>query len=173
MSIKGAMKDFFDRQAAKSMEKHGLLPMIPYQHERKTLIYKGQRDEEDWIQWKPIHAKTIKMDQLCPELVQLYSSYYYGQMEGLFDGITYDFPPIYNEKDALHQAKWALMNGQDLFPDENAAVIAICEENNADRLLLVYEQSTNKLFVWDDEDNDRKYLDVSLEELITNIEPSV
>lgn len=169
MSIKDAMAIYFKRQADAHMAEYNTLPMIPFDREKQTLIYKGQVDEENWIQWKPVHAKAIKIDGLCQELNQFYSTYYYGRIEGLFENIYYDFPGIFNQTNAISQAKWALRNGEDLFPNENVAVIAICEINGKDGLLLAYEQDTNRLFIWDGETNDRNYLEVSLEELILNL----
>lgn len=169
MSIKDAMEMYFKRQADTHLKEYNTLPMVPFDREKQTLIYKGQVDEEDWIQWKPVHAKTVKIDGLCQELNHFYSTYYYGRIEGLFDNIYYDFPGIFNQTDAISQAKWALRNGEDLFPGENVAVIAICEINERDGLLLVYEQDTNRIFVWDGETDDRDYLDISLEELILNL----
>ena len=170
MTIKEAMKEYFEKQANNHISKYNSLPMVPYQTEKKTLIYKDAPDEEEWIQWKPVHAKTISVKHLCPILTQFYSSYYYGSLEGNYNGVNYEFPQICNEAEAIQQAKWALLNGEELFPDEDTAVIAICEKDGADGLLLVYEQPTGRLFIWNGEFNTRKYLDVSLVGLIRSLD---
>lgn len=167
--IKDAMKSYFEKQNNICLHKYNTLPTTPYDHERRTLIYKGTVNDENLIQWKPVHAKTIEVKGLCPELTDFYSSYYYGFIEGKIEDIYYTFPGIFNQNEAINQAKWALRNGEDLFPEENIAIIAICKKNETDGLLLAHEQDTNKLFIWDGETDNRQYLDMSLETLIRTL----
>lgn len=166
MSIKEAMRIYFDRQAEAYLQKYNSLPWIPYSSEKQTLIYKGHPDEEDWIQWQPVHAKTIQVKGLCPELIRFYSSYYHGGIEGEINGIYYHFPAIYNQADAIHEADWGIKAGKDLFPDENCAIIGSCSKQYADGLTVVYDQDTDSMSIWDYEFSSREPINLSLEELL-------
>jgi hypothetical protein len=170
MSIKQAMEDYFHRQADAYLMAYGQLPSIPYQHGTQTLIYKDRCDDDDYIQWTPVHAKDIHMKQLCPTLTQFYSSYYYGEITGHIGDISYEFPGIYNYPSAIHQIEWGIMHGRELLPDENNVTIAVCRNNKNDELILMYNQDNNRLFIWDSEYNDKTFLPYSLEEFIRHLE---
>lgn len=173
MTIKEAMKSFFEKQKDLYMETFGTLPTIPYNRNADPMLYVGEPDEDEEIQWVYSEAKRIEVSGLSAELTDFYSSYYYWALKGRIGDTLYYFPHTVNYNEAIRNAKIALERGKQLFPDENMAIIASCNIAGTDGLDLVYDQNENKLSIYDFDSDSRTDCDYSLVELINQMEPII
>ena len=170
MTIKEAMKSFFERQKDLYMGTFGTLPTVPYSRSADSSLYVGEPDEDEEIQWIYSEAKRIEIDGLSTELTDFYSSYYYWELRGHQNNTSYYFPHVINMDEAVRTAEFALERGKELFPEENNAVIAYCKISENDGLILVYNQDDSSLFIYDCEVCDRFLCDNTLTETISLME---
>lgn len=170
MTIKEAMKAFFEKQKDLYMETFGTLPTVPYNRNADPSLYVGEPDEDEEIQWVYSEAKRIEVSGLSTELTDFYSSYYYWELRGRLDNTSYYFPHVINMDEAVRTAEFALERGKEFFPEENNAVIAYCKISGNDGLVLVYNQDDSSLFIYDCEADNRSLCNNTLTETISLME---
>lgn len=171
--IKVAIKIFFEKQKNLHIKTFGTLPTVPYNRNADPSLYIGAPDEDEYIQWTYLEAKEIEAEGLNAELTEFYSAYYYWELRGHWNNISYYFPHVVNIEEAVRTAEFALERGKELFPEENNAVIAYCSISGNDGLLLVYSQDDSSLFIYDCETHNRILCRNTLTELVSMMEPVV
>ena len=170
MTVKEAMTSYFNKLISLYKREFGTLPTVPYNRECDSTLFVGHPDEDGEIQWEYSPAKTVRIESLCEELNEFYSSFYYWQLRGKIGKYCFYFPPVINEQDAIKTAELAIERGKKVFPNEKYVMIASCDVAGFDGLDLIYDQNTNKLFFYDFDGERVIPCDYSLKFIISQME---
>lgn len=171
MTIKEAMHIYFDKLNKLYKNKYNTLPTVSYVQKDESKMFIGEPDDDGEIQWQPVSAKRVEIPGLCFELNEFFSSYYYWQLDGTLNEISYYFPHVTNMDEAIKVAKNALNKGKKLFPNSNNVIIATCTINGADDILLVYNQDNKTIFYYDLEFEKVISCDLTLIDLLIQMNP--
>lgn len=169
MNIKEAMESYFTRLCNLYKKTFGTLPSVSWDSHQSQELFIGKPDEDGEIQWKPMEAIPINLNGLCKELQVFYSSYYYWELKGEYQGKLYDFPPVPSFSSAETVASAAINDGNYYFPNQKTILLASCSFKGNDDLLLFYRQESGELFIYDVDKRFVFSLDFSLVELISSM----
>ena len=170
MSIKDAMKIYFSRLYHTYVKTFNVPPSVSWSSEINPKLFISTPDEDGEAQWRPILAENISMPDLCDELCQFYSSYYYCSLNGKYDNTLFYFEPIDSIDTAIKCANKSIKDGEYYFKKQNVLLLATCSKNGNDDYLLFYRQNNGEIFLYD---RDKRFvypLGYSLTELISNME---
>lgn len=155
MTIKEALRGYFDRLTALYQKRLGTLPTVSWYQSLNQNLFTSLPDEDGEAQWRPADAAAVSVPGLCRELEEFFSSYYYWQLHGKADGVLYYFPPVVSAAEADKAARTALKEGEYYFAGQNTALLATCSQAGNDDLLLFYRQNFGELFLYD---QDKRFL---------------
>ena len=103
MSIKGAMKKYFQMRIKVAAEGLDFLFKTPVNNNDDLIIYEGGVDEEEYISWKPIEM-TVSQDfkklenefgiKLHNSVVDYFNSYWFADLDGFFKDHYIKLEPV-------------------------------------------------------------------------------
>ena len=169
MIIKEAMLTYFEKLEALYRKQFGTLPTVSWSAELSQDLFLGTPDDDYEIQWKAKPADSIHLPGLCDDLTEFFSSFYYWELRGTYDGILFVFPAVITHNNAVDVARAALTDGNYYFPKQDTALLATCSVNNFDETLLFYRQKTGELFLYDLDLEKTTPLDYTLVTLISSM----
>lgn len=174
--MKQAMQSYFEKLDNLYQQCLGTGPTVPWGPEMDQSLFVSGPNEDGEALWKPVPGHPLEQvgDQpLCPELAMLFGGWYYMQLRGDYMGIHVDFSPISGPAAAARIARVALEDGNYYFPGENMALLATCEMDGNDDLLLFYSLSTCRLVVYDQDKQRAMNLSCTLTQMIGQMEATL
>ena len=168
--IKDSLSLFFKKQKRLYANIFGTLPTVSFDPDLENELYVGSPDDDGDIQWEPHAAETTCIDNLCNELSEFYNSFYYCELRGEYNKITFDFPAIVSKSEAERIIKAAIADGEYYCPNKNVVLLATCSYQGNDDIILLYKQDTGKLYLYDIDNKTHKQLKCSLYELLSSME---
>lgn len=155
MTIKEALRGYFDRLIELYRKRLGTLPTVSWDQSLDQGLFTSPPDEDGEVQWRPAQALAVSVPGLCRELEEFFSSYYYWQLHGKEGSVLYYFPPVASAAEADRAARTALEDGEYYFAGQDTALLATCSQAGNDDLLLFYRQGSGELFLYD---RDKRFL---------------
>lgn len=175
MSIKIAMKNFFNDLLEYWADKYGTLPKAPWDEEADPLLYQSEPDEEEYVYWKPLE-KTFLEDfkeieemlsfQLHLSIKEYFTSFWFLSLQGFKESNLVNLEPVEPGKDIkeyfINLKNYEESQGRDL------RYIQIGFISPEDSSLLVDNQ-TGKLIKENFETGEYEIFSESLENLIEDL----
>ncbi len=103
MSIKEAMKIYFQMRKEIANEGLDFLFKTPISSEDNLIIYDGEVDEEEYISWKPVE-KTVSQDftsledefdiKLHKSIDEYFNSYWFADLDGFYQEHNIALEPV-------------------------------------------------------------------------------
>ena len=139
-------------------------------------------DDEGLVAWKIVkqshnHDWPSLEHQLgfplTSDLKDYYSSYLFLQLSGRIDKILLYFEPIYNEKSITDLIRRQFFDGQYAFPQTQIFLIGAAIVDGNDSYSIYFDNTKNKLFLFDPDSKQYALSDFSLQYIIGAMEPII
>ena len=173
MTIGVAMSSYFQKLKKLYINEFNTAPLFPWDESATHGLFISPPDEEGYAQWAPKLAAPLPKSvtsSLCSELVAYYSSWYFLQLRGRISNMDINFLPFSTAAEAATAAQGAIEDGLEYFPNERCALLASCSIDGVDDVLLFYDQNTGRLFIYDQDRQERRTIKATLSELISSME---
>lgn len=173
------MKIYFSKLEDLWLLNRKTFPQVPYIDNMPKIIYKGIRNQSDYIEWKPIDNKEYDFRiieeelgfSLHSDIKEYFTSYWFLRMDGLINNIEVSLTPITPLVDIkvfiIERYKISLKQGRDVKNIE----IGFVEFDDADGFLLLVDNVSGKVEWLDPEKEESGFVSESLYKLITDMEP--
>ena len=174
--MKQAMQSYFEKLDHLYQQCLGTGPTVPWGAEMDQSLFVSGPDDDGEALWRPVPGCPLKQvgnQPLCPELAMLFGGWYYLQLRGDYMGMHLDFSPISGPATATRIAQAALEDGNYYFPKKNMVLLATCEMDGNDDLLLFYGLDTCQLMVYDQDKQRGMNLSCTLTQLIGQMEATL
>ena len=173
--MKNYLNQYFEKLEQLYLKEFGTNPTAPY-FDNCSLFISGE-DENGEAEWLPLEIENIEIkskEKITEELIEFYSCYYYLFLRGTYKNIHFDFDiDMYSNERINNFIDNAIKNGEYYFKTDNYILIGTaCKEGNDD-ILVFYDVKDKKVFLYD-QDFEEKTGDVfELKEIIKNLSPDI
>lgn len=145
-------------------------PLIPWSEEDDQTLFVSGPNEDGEAEWKPAAADIPEgLPELSPELRAFFGCRRFWRLAGRLKRRNYTFAPLPTDEAAVNAAKTALRDGEHYLGCGYALLASVVYQGNDD-LLLLYNQRTGAMTLLDVDKEVTTPLDVSLPELIEQME---
>lgn len=168
------MKEYFEWLLAKWQTEFKSLPRIPFDPDVASFLYRGEPDEDDWVQWQPV-KKTEMLDvqsigrefkyQLCDSFVEYWNTYWFAALGGMVRGTGVNLIPVLPGKEANDLA--SSLEGYRSAHDLDTGFAPLGFEKNG--LLLVVRNFDGRVFLEDYENATFSEFASSIDALIAEL----
>lgn len=176
MSIKDAMKMYFEKLEKRYLTDLKSLPTISYDEKYNPCLFIGEVDEDDEIQWKAkeqeyvINFTEVENSlgiELHNDLKEYFNSYWFYSMRGIYENIPISLNPItpdgrIEDVFLIHKQRVEKYNG-----DIKEFILGIAEDDNS---AVVFNNTKATVDLINYMENKRRILSNSIENLIRNLE---
>lgn len=164
-----ALDHYFDRLIA-FWQEDGVYPLIPWSEEYDRALFVSEPNEDGEVEWKPAVSEIPEnMPSLCAELRAFFGCRRFWRLAGRIKRHDYTFAPLPTDEAAVAAAEIAMRDGEHYLGRGYALLASVVYRGNDD-LLLLYNQHTGRMTLLDPDKEITKPLDISLPELIEQME---
>ena len=173
--MKDYLKQYFEKLKQLYLKEFGTNPTVPYFDNCSLFI--SSEDEDGEAEWLPLEIENIEIknkEKLTEELIEFYSSYYYLVLRGTYKNIHFDFSiNMYSNERINNFIDNAIKDGEYYFKSDNYILIGTACMDGNDDILVFYDVKDNKVFLYD-QDFEEKIGDVfELKDIIKNLSPDI
>lgn len=173
--MKNYLKQYFEELKNLYLKEFGTNPTTPYFD--NCSLFDSKEDEDGYAEWIPLEIEKIDIknkEKLNDELIEFYSSYYYLVLRGTYKDIHFDFGiDMYSNELINKFIDNAINDGEYYFKSDNYILIATACMDGNDDILVFYDVNDEKVFLYD-QDLEEKIGNVfELKEIIKNLRPDI
>ena len=173
---------YYDKLCSIFKKEFGSLPIASYTDNVDPRIVLTPPDDEGLVAWKivkqshnqdwPTLERRLRFS-INADLKDYYSSFLFLQLSGRIDTILLYFEPIYDENSVIDLVLRQYFDGQYVFPKTQIFLLGAAIVDGNDSYSIYYDNTKNKLFLFDFDTKQYTFLDFSIQEVVERIEPII
>ena len=140
----------------------------------------SNEDEDGYVVWKLKEIEEFDFEEieketgfkLSNELKAYFSTYMFLCLAGEYDGIKFSFDALKSKEYIQKKILISKKDGDYYFENEQTFVLGSATYENNDAYVIFYDNKTEKVFVYEDDTNNKIETDKSLLEIINNMQAS-
>lgn len=178
ISMQDAMKSYFKKLEKVYQEKLKTRPSVCYTEDLNKSLLISKPDEDGEVEWKLVRQEPFDWTSteqrlgfsLSEELRDFYNTFWYLEMSGAFGNCRLHFYENDGRRTPGDVALQQFKDGRHTFPDQQCFLIGSASVSGDDNYFIFCDNSSGKLFCYDDETKNQILLSYSIAGIISKME---